>query len=119
MEEGYLIKFKRPENDFYEYKCEIGGYTPNIKDALTYPPNSPEIYGACFAIRWTHPDWNLEIVDYRNEIGTYISTYKPKVTFKTILDTIGFILSIPILIPIIAYLAIKDYIMKKLGLTKY
>ena len=95
MEEGYLIKFKRPENDYYEYKCEFGGYTPNIKDAFIYAPNSPEMNGSCFYIRWLHPDWNPEIVDYRNEIGTYISTYKPKLTFKKILTNTGIILIIP------------------------
>lgn len=119
MDDGYIIKFKRPENDFYEYKQKLGGYTGNVKDALIYQPNTPEMYGNLFAIRYLHPEWNAEVVDYRNEIGTYISTYKPKVTFKTILDFIGFILAIPILIPAIAYLAIKDYIMKKFGLTKY
>jgi hypothetical protein len=119
MDDGYIIKFKRPENDFYEYKHKLGGYTENVKDALIYQPNTIEMYGNLFAIRYLHPEWDAEIADYRNEIGTYISTYKPKVTFKIILDTIGFILAIPILIPIIAYLATKDYIMKKLGLTKY
>lgn len=29
-----------------------------------------------------YPDWNPQIIDYKNEIGTYISTYKPKLTFK-------------------------------------
>ena len=27
MDDGYIIKFKRPENDFYEYKHKLGGYT--------------------------------------------------------------------------------------------
>jgi hypothetical protein len=119
MNDGYIIKFKRPENDFYEYKQKIGGYTGNIKNALIYPPNSPEMFGSCFYIKWAHPEWNAEVVDYRNEIGTYISTYKTKYTFKVILDNIGLLLAIPIIIPVITYFTIKDYIMKKLGLTKY
>lgn len=112
MEEGYLIKFKRPENDFYEYKCKIAGYTTNIKDALIYPPDSPEMHGACLGIRLLHPDWNVEIIDRINEIGTYISTYKPKLTFKKILTNTGIILIMPFVIPIVTFLTIKDKIIE-------
>lgn len=112
MEEGYLIKFKRPENDFYEYKCKIGGYTTNIKDALIYPPDSRQINTDIFVIRWLHPDWNAEIIDRINEIGTYISTYKPKLTLKKILTNTGIILIMPITLPVVAFLTIKDKIIE-------
>lgn len=112
MEEGYLIKFKRPENDFYEYKCKFNGYTPNIKDALIYPLDSRQINTDIFVIRWLHPDWNSEIIDRVNEIGTYISTYKPRLTFKKILTNTGIILIMPFVIPIVAFLTIKDKIIE-------
>lgn len=119
MEKGYLIKIKRPNNNFYEYKCKFNGYTPNIKDALIYPPDSRDINMDIFVIRWLHPDWNAEIIDRIKEIGTYISTYNPKLTFKKILNNIGIALLIPIVIPIVAYLTAKDKIIELFNKKKF
>lgn len=112
MEEYLSIKIKRPDNNLYEYKCNFGGYTTNIKYAFIFPPNSPEMQGAYFAIRWLHPDWDVKIVDVRYEIGTYISTIEKFQLFNKILSIIGNILISPILIPVVAFLIIKDKIIE-------
>ena len=116
MEETYVIKIKRPENDYYEYRYGWGQYTTNVKQAFKYKSHDilhqNYLMSAMEYVQIVHPDWKIEKADYRNEIGTYISTYKPKATLKDILKNIGYILLIPILIPLVFIIDAKDKLKK-------
>ena len=112
MDEIYLIKAKLPENNYYKYIGITSRWTLDPKDAVKFRTNSFQLEYTYESLRRAHTDWLIEKVDYRHEIGTYISTYKPKYTFKEIISDIGALLLMPIAIPLIGYLALKDYILK-------
>jgi len=55
------------------------------------------------------------IINEENDIGTYFSTYNKKPKAKGILVNMICVLGIPILLPIVGIIMIKEYIMKLIG----
>jgi predicted YcjX-like family ATPase len=112
MEDRMLIKIKRPNDTLPLYKASCNRWVRDSKNAIQYPKNSNRLTYEHNLLYVSHPDWNPQITETMNEIGTYISTYKPRLTFKKILTNTGIILIIPFVIPIVAFLTIKDKIIE-------
>ena len=112
MEDRMLIKIKRPNDTLPLYKASCNRWVRDSKKAIQYPKNSNRLTYEHNLLYVNHPDWNPQITETMNEIGTYISTYKPRLTFKKILTNTGIILIIPFVIPIVAFLTIKDKIIE-------
>ena len=83
MEDRMLIKIKRPNDTLPLYKASCNRWVRDSKNAIQYPKNSNRLTYEHNLLYVNHPDWNPQITETMNEIGTYISTYKPKYTFKT------------------------------------
>jgi len=62
---------------------------------------------------WTDDD--VYIIDEENDIGTYFSTCNKKPKIKGILVNTMCALLLPILLPIVGIIMIKEYIMKLIG----
>ena len=62
---------------------------------------------------WTDDD--VYIINEENDIGTYFSTCDKKPKLKGILVNTMCIILIPILLPIVGIIMVKEYIMKLIG----
>ena len=60
-------------------------------------------------------DDDAYIMNEENDIGTYFSTYDKKPKVKGILVNMLCIILLPILLPIVGIIMIKEYIMKLIG----
>lgn len=67
------------------------------------------------AYRMIWADDDVYIINEKNDIGTYFSTYNKKLKIKGILVNTMCALLLPILLPIIGIIMIKEYIMKLIG----
>lgn len=67
------------------------------------------------AYRMIWADDDVYVIDEENDLGTYFSTYNKKPKIKSILVNTMCIILIPILLPIIGIIRIKEYIMKLIG----
>ena len=110
MEDRMLIKIKRPNDTLPLYKASCNRWVRDSKNAIQYPKNSNRLTYEHNLLYVNHPDWNPQITETMNEIGTYISTYKPKLTLKKILTNTGIILLMPIILPVEIFFAIKEKI---------
>ena len=61
------------------------------------------------------PDDNVYIINEKNDIGTYFSTCNKKPKIKGILVNTMCALLLPILLPIMGIIMVKEYIMKLIG----
>ena len=112
MEDRMLIKIQRPNDTLPLYKASCNRWVRDSKNAIQYPKNSNRLTYEHNLLYVNHPDWNPQITETMNEIGTYISTYKPRLTLKKILTNTSIILIMPFVIPIVAFLTIKDKIIE-------
>ena len=112
MEDRMLIKIQRPNDTLPLYKASCNRWVRDSKNAIQYPKNSNRLTYEHNILYVNHPDWNPQITETMNEIGTYISTYNPKLTFKKILFNTSIILIMPFIIPLMALITIKDKIIE-------
>ena len=89
---------------FTEKKAYARAFTSRIQAR-----NHAEIYKHVFV------EDDVYIMNEENDIGTYFSTHKKKATPKGILVNTMCIILLPILLPIVGIIMVKEYIMKLIG----
>lgn len=114
---AYLIKIIHR----LDYNPEQHGYY-SLVDYFTTKKNfarvfcsrlHAETYAESFKQTWPNDD--VYVIDEENDIGTYFSTCDKKPKLKGILVNTMCIILIPILLPIVGIIMIKEYIMKLIG----
>jgi hypothetical protein len=102
MEYEYIIEVTLPSNGEIYYLALHNDLTKNPQCARRFRKNSEEVE---YKLNHLSRDLNPRLVDRRQIIGTYISTYDGKYTFDKITDRICqnnvlAVLMFPILLPI-------------------
>lgn len=109
MEQTYIIEADLPDRNHPVFYCSIHAWTAYPQSAKRFIKDSAYLG---MVLNNIPKEYNPRLVDYRHVIGTYISTRSKKHTFSNyLIDTVCLIL-MPILLPIMAVIDIKDKIVE-------
>ena len=98
----------------YGYYSLTGTFTKNKAFSRAFESyNQATNHVNTYKMIWADDD--AYIINEENDIGTYFSTYDKKPKIKGILVNTMCIILLPILIPIIGIIMIKEYVMKLIG----
>lgn len=98
----------------YGYYSLTGAFTQNKELSRNFESHiQANNHANTFRQIW--PDDNVYIISEKNDIGTYFSTCDKKPKIKGILVNILCFILLPILLPIVGIIMIKEYIMKLIG----
>lgn len=101
---SYIIKLNNKFNSNIAYYKPGFIYTSEIKDAYRFEHEEDAL--ACIICYISSITWDVEVVEYERQLGTYFSTYNHNSSIQEIKD----ILLLPIYIPKIIYYMIKNNI---------
>ena len=116
MDSNYVIKIETGNWSKPLYYKEGGGQTLSIKHAQRFAKNSQRVH---YIMNYYQPEYNVELINIREEIGTYISIHKRKHTFRKYLYNTLCILAIPILLPIVGIIELNNKILELCHISPY
>jgi hypothetical protein len=102
MDYNYIIEVTMPNDGEVRYLTRYNDSTTDPLRAKGYTENSEE---ALRRLNYLSRELKPRLIDRRQLLGTYISTYNNKFTFSKVLDVIGnsyllSLITLPIMLPI-------------------
>ena len=114
---AYVIKITHITSDNHikhGYYSLTGTFTQNKEFSRNFESHiQANNHANTFKRIW--PDDNVYIISEKNDIGTYFSICNKKPKIKGVLVNTMCALLLPILLPIVGIIMIKEYIMKLIG----